>query len=138
MVEIWSKLAKYLATASMGHLLVASQRTSQILQINYTNFVFYPVKIQLEIAEIWPKVAKQLATAILGELVATQKAGQIVLFEQTKFLFFPIKIQLEMAEIWPEVAKQLAIMEESSKVASHGDCGRQAGGQLDGQLYSAI
>ena len=33
-----------------------------------------------------------------------------------------------MAEIWPEVAKTLAISVESSKVATHGDSGRLAGG----------
>ena len=82
---------------------------SQIALFEKTNFLFFPSKIRLEMAEIWPKVAKQLAMAIMGDqLVASQTASQIVLFDQTNFVFYPIKIQLEMAEIWPKVAKQLA------------------------------
>ena len=80
-----------------------------ILHIEQTIVLFYPIKIQLEMAGIWPKVAKQLSMAIMGEyLVASQMAIQIVLIEQTNFLFYPIKIQLEMAQIWAKVAKQLA------------------------------
>ena len=78
--------------------------------IELTNFLFYPIKIRLEVAEIWPEVAKKLAMAIMGDqLVTSQMASQIVLIEQTDLLFYPIKILLEMAEIQPEVAKQLAM-----------------------------
>ena len=89
--------------------MVASQMTSQIVLIEQTNFLFYLIKIRLEMAEIWPKVEKQLATAILGDqLAATQMASQMVQVEWTNFLFYSIKIRLKMAEIWPKVAIQLA------------------------------
>ena len=48
----------------------------QILLIEQTDFIFYPIKIRLEMAEIWPNVTKQLATAIMGDqLVASQMAS---------------------------------------------------------------
>ena len=79
MAEIRPKVAKQLATAIMGDLLVASQMASQILLIEQTNFLFYPIKIRLEMAELWPtksdfkwlrycqKLQKYPATAILGD-----------------------------------------------------------------------
>ena len=82
---------------------------SYIVLIEQTDFLFYPIKIRLEMPDTWPKVAKQLATAIMGDqLVVSYIARFIVEIEQTNFLFYPIKIRLEMPEIWPKVAKQLA------------------------------
>ena len=49
-------------------------------------------------------------------------ASQIVLIEYTDLLFYPIKIRLEMAEIQSKV----------TKITSHGNYGKLAGGQLDG------
>ena len=95
-----------------------SQMVSQIVPFEQTDFLFFPIKIQLEKTEIWPKVATQLATAILGDqLDASQMASQNVQNQQTNFFFYPIKIPLEMAEIQP-------------KIASHSNSGRLAGGQL--------
>ena len=51
-------------------------------------------------------------------------ASQIVLIEYTDLLFYPIKIRLEMAEIQSKV----------TKITSHGNYGKLAGGYLDGQL----
>ena len=118
MVEIWSKLAKYLATASMGHLLVASQRTSQIVQINQTNFVFYPIKIQLEMAEIWPKIAKQLARQFWESWWLPKRLARLYYLNRQIFSFSPSKSNLKWLRygqkqqnsqpLWLKVAKQLA------------------------------
>ena len=125
MAEIWPKVAKKLATAILGDQLVAGQIANQIVLIEQTGFIFFPIKIRLEVAEIWPEVAKKLATAIMGDqLVASQMASQILLIDQTDFLFYPIKFQIEIAEIQSKVTKNV----------SHGNYVRLSGGQLDGQL----
>ena len=94
-----------------------------ILKKSVVRFIFHPIKIRFKMAELWPKVAKQLAIAIMGDqLVSSQMTNQIVPidFDQTNFSSFPIKIRLEMAK--------------SSKIASQGNSGKLAGGQLNSQL----
>ena len=125
MAEIWPKVAKQLATEVIGDQLVTSQMASWMVIIEQTNFLFYPIKIRLEMAEIWSKVSKQLATATLGnQRVASCMTSFIVIIKKTNLIFYPIKIRLEMAEIQSKV----------TKIASRGIFGRLAGGQLDGQL----
>ena len=97
---------------------------SQIVLIVQTNFLFYPIKIRLEMAKVLSKVIKLASHGNSGRLAGGQMAGQTVPIELTVFFFYPIKIRLEMAEIQSKV----------TKVASHGNSGRLAGGQLDGLL----
>ena len=104
---ITSTVDKCFKKAILGDQMVSSQISSQIVLIEQTNFLFYPIKIQFEMADIWPKAGKKLSRAILGDqLAASQMGSYIVLIEQTNFLFYPIKMRLEMAEIWTKVAKQ--------------------------------
>ena len=109
MAEIQAKVEKQLAMEIMGDQLMNSYIASFIVLIGQTNFLFYPIKIRLEMAEIWSKVSKQLATATLGnQRVASCMTSFIVIIKKTNFLLYPIKIRLEIPETCQKVAKQLA------------------------------
>ena len=77
MAETCPKVSKYLATAIMGDQLVASKMSSQIVLIDVTDFLFYPIKIRLEMAEIQSKVTKIASHGIYGRLAGGQLDGQL-------------------------------------------------------------
>ena len=68
MAEIWPKEAKKLATAILGKQVVASQ----IVLNEQANFLFYPIKIRLEMAEIQSKVTKIASHDNSGRLAGDQ------------------------------------------------------------------
>ena len=114
MVEIWSKLAKYQATASMGHLLVASQRTSQIVELIRPILSFIPSKSNLK----WLRYGQKQQNSQPRQFWESWWLARLYYLNRQIFSFSPSKSNLKWLRygqkqqnsqpLWLKVAKQLA------------------------------
>ena len=114
-----------LQLAAASGLLVISQTHSLIVLVQQTNFSFYKIFIQLEIAELPIASYSQLQLVVaIGLLVISETPT--LLAEWTNFPIYSVLIQLEIAY---ELLKCLKYDQNRNIIASHGIFVRLAGGK---------